>query len=114
MSIRNCSSRIIDWVKHPSLPFDKTYTEFVTVLKWTDPEKLAHLRVAIAMCVGHPRSLTFLYDVITSHPDEPKVWIWINHLVTVMTDGYLGDMPLNNLTCVLFGCKYYEPICWRM
>ena len=81
------SSRIMHWVKLPSLPFDRTYTEFVTLLKWTDPEKLAHLRVAIAMCLGHPRSLNMLYDVITSYPDDPKVWIWIDHLITRMPDG---------------------------
>ena len=92
------SSRAIHWVKLPSLPFDRTYAEFITLLKWTDPKSQAHLRVAIAMCVGHPRSLNMLCDVIISHPDETEVWMWIKHLSTFINKDY---MPLKDLVCCL-------------
>ena len=75
------------------MSFDKTFDAFKSALRWADDtckRKLESLRLAIAICVGHPQSLLLL-SVISKYSDR-TVWFWIQLLSDLMVGKFLGDI----------------------
>ena len=100
------SSRVVHWLELPPLSFDKTFDAFKSELRWADDtckKKLESLRLAIAICVGHPRSLLLLLSVISEYSDQ-TVWFWIRLLSDLMVGKFLGDIPDQDLIHCLADC----------
>ena len=100
------SSRVVHWLELPPLSFDKTFDAFKSELCWTNDtckKKLESLRLAIAICVGHPRSLLLLLTVISENSDR-TVWVWIQLLSDLMVGKFLGDIPDQDLIHCLADC----------
>ena len=100
------SSRVVHWLELPPLSFDKTFDAFKSALRWADDtckQKLESLRLAIAICVGHPRSLLLLLSVISKYSDQ-TVWFWIQYLSDLMVGKFLGDIPDQDLIHCLADC----------
>ena len=91
------SNREINWISLSPLSFDPTFTAFKEITSF-DKDRLKHVGVAVAVCAGHPRSLTRLYQIISANKDM-TVWQWISLL-----DLTLPEISPKKFMCCLAVC----------